>query len=365
MIRFWCECGRQLQAAESFIGQSAACPMCQRTTIVPSSDQPKPGAARSEITQRAEDSPRPSRAPSHRQREPASPQPASGWATASFLLGLLSFPCLLGLLAGIPALIAGVIALRDRRVRAGELTGKGNAIAGIVLGCLGLLLVAPLYLFTVEVILTAERHKEEMNLKLIGMRLHGYHDVNNSFPAANAYHTKDGKPGLSWRVALLPFLEEDNLFKQFRLDEPWDSPHNLALLPRMPKTYLHSSQSDPTTGMTHYQVFVGPGTVFEDMKDRNPFAFPGAPRRGIRITDITDGTSNTILVATAKTPVPWTKPDDMPFDPNLPLPPLNDRFRGSTVLLCDGSNVFLPKNVPQQTLRAMITRNDGLVVQFR
>src|SRR6185437_7251534 len=104
-------------------------------------------------------------------------------------------------------------------------------------------------------------------------------------------------PLLSWRVAILPYLGEDVLFKRFRLDEPWDSPHNKALLPLMPRVYgLPSAKpGDPSlaAGMTHYQVFVGPGTAFEPRKVGE---FPHAPRTplpGWRVIDFTDGVSNT------------------------------------------------------------------------
>src|SRR5262249_19066762 len=124
---------------------------------------------------------------------------------------------------------------------------------------------------------------------------------NNSLPPAEAFRTKDGKPGLSWRVALLPYLEQEDLYKQFNLDEPWDSPNNLRLLDRMPDVYRPPGQ-DKRFNLTHFQVFVGPRTPFE----RNV---------RIKLTDqangFPDGTSNTILVTVAKDPVPWTKPDDL------------------------------------------------------
>src|SRR5262245_50271856 len=95
--------------------------------------------------------------------------------------------------------------------------------------------------------------------------MHLYCEYNGRrFPAA-AICGKDGRPLLSWRVQILPYLEEEKLYKQFKLDEPWDSQHNLALLPQMPTVYRSPSeaevQADP--GNTFYQVFVGPGAAFE------------------------------------------------------------------------------------------------------
>jgi hypothetical protein len=81
----------------------------------------------------------------------------------------------------------------------------------------------------------AGRAQSVNNLKQIGLALHNYHDVYKSFPPA-AIYSKDGKPLLSWRVAMLPYLHtsQGNLLKKFRLDEPWDSEHNRALIARMP-----------------------------------------------------------------------------------------------------------------------------------
>src|SRR6266511_4847245 len=73
------------------------------------------------------------------------------------------------------------------------------------------------------------------NLTMIGLGLHSYHDANGSLPGGFA--DKTGKPGLSWRVAILPFIEQDSLFKQFKLDEPWDSEANKKLITVMPKIY--------------------------------------------------------------------------------------------------------------------------------
>src|SRR5438093_7201056 len=74
------------------------------------------------------------------------------------------------------------------------------------------------------------------NLKQLALAMHNYHDTYGHLPPA-ALKNKKGKPLLSWRVALLPFVEEDKLYKEFRLDEPWDSAHNKKLLAKMPKLF--------------------------------------------------------------------------------------------------------------------------------
>src|SRR6516165_3014449 len=128
--------------------------------------------------------------------------------------------------------------------------------------------------------------------------MHTYNDQYGSLPSA-AICDKDGKPLLSWRVSLLPFLEDQGLYQQFRLDEPWDSPHNLQLLPRMPRVYApFNGKRTPEPYTTYYQVFVGKGAAFET-------------RKGLRLSqDFPDGTSKTFLIVEAGEPVPWTKPED-------------------------------------------------------
>jgi RNA polymerase sigma factor (sigma-70 family) len=99
------------------------------------------------------------------------------------------------------------------------------------------------------------------NLKQIGIALHNYHNDYDTLPAP-AIYGKNGKPLLSWRVTLLPYIEQDNLYQQFNLDEPWDSEHNKKLLAKMPKTYVPPGVKTKEPYLTYYQVFVGPGTVF-------------------------------------------------------------------------------------------------------
>src|SRR5262245_822885 len=96
------------------------------------------------------------------------------------------------------------------------------------------------------------------NLKQIMLAFHNYHDLYNGMPSA-AICDKNGKPLLSWRVAILPLIEQDNLYKQFKLDEPWDSEHNKKLIPMMPKIYAVPNVSKPGDTDTYYRVFYGNG----------------------------------------------------------------------------------------------------------
>jgi hypothetical protein len=370
MIRFWCECGRQLQARAEDIGRLAACPLCGKTATVPDRDQPRSQEAPCNEQIQSRSAPLPLD-PDEIGRENRRPfggvaQATSGLATGSLVCGVLSFPLFLGLLTGIPAIILAILALRKIGQSKGQLGGKGSAIAGLVLGCIGLVTV-PVMLFAVERVRDASaRVQDSTNLKEIGIAFHNHNDTYGYCPAATAYRTKDGKPGLSWRVAILPFIEQDNLYKQFHFDEPWDSPHNLKLLPLMPKTYLMPGEKQEA-GLTHYQVFVGPAgsglTPFAPKEQREQqqrwhMGFVGipAPEPGPRIpANFQNGTSNTILIATARDPVPWTKPDDLPYDPNKPLPPLGGRFRGGfNVCFADGAPRWIDNRTPETTLRSAI-----------
>src|SRR5262249_30711649 len=110
-------------------------------------------------------------------------------------------------------------------------------------------------------------------------------------------------------------------------------------------------------GHTYYQVFVS-----------SPLASPHAlfstdPNERINFARIPDGTSNTLMIVEAATPVPWTKPDDIPFDPNGITPRLGTHYNGGRKpALADGSVRFLPGNLPPATLKALITRDGGEVV---
>ncbi|HET6575818.1 MAG TPA: DUF1559 domain-containing protein [Fimbriiglobus sp.] len=187
----------------------------------------------------------------------------------------------------------------------------------------------------------------ENNLKLIGLAGHNYHDVNGSMP--NNVYSKDGKPLLSWRVLLLPYLEEEKLAREFKLDEPWDSEHNKKLIARIPKVYAPIRvKAEP--GQTFYRGFAGPGTVFE-------------PKKQINLPQITDGTSNTAWVVEAGQPVVWTKPDDLPFDPKKNLPKLGGLFDGEFhVLTVDGAVHRAKKDFDPQVFKALVTRAGGEVI---
>lgn len=200
----------------------------------------------------------------------------------------------------------------------------------------------------------ADDRKEALaRLQKVTHAFHAYaDDLHRRLPPA-ALASKEGKPLLSWRVLLLPYLGEQDLFRQFHLDEPWDSTHNKKLLARMPRVFAPVRMKSIPAGETLFQVFTGPRTPFEGVRAcRFPADFP-------------DGTSNTFLVAEAAIPVPWSKPADLPYDPKKPLPKLGAMFEGAFLCsLADGSVNMAKRNAPERTLRLLIVRDDRVGFDF-
>ncbi len=197
------------------------------------------------------------------------------------------------------------------------------------------------------------------NLKQIGLAWHNFHSVSNAFPAG-IYDASGQKLGLSWRVAILPYIEQVNLYKQFKLNEPWDSENNKKLIPLMPKTYAPPGGGGKP-GFTYYRAFTGAGTVL-------PPPAPGTPGKdafGLGFLKILDGTSNTAIVAEAADPVEWTKPDELEYIPGKPLPRLGGVFGdGFHVGMADGSVQFLPTSTPPEKIKAIITIAGGETVKL-
>jgi hypothetical protein len=194
----------------------------------------------------------------------------------------------------------------------------------------------------------AQQTASRNNLKMMGLAMHNFHDVHRKFPPA-VTKDKNGKPGLSWRVHLLPFLDNAPLFNEFHLDEAWDSAHNKPLVEKMPAVYK-SPGSKAEAGKTIYLTLRGKDTIFPADKD------------GTRLSDVVDGASNTLLVVEASDDkaVIWTKPDDLDFDPEKPLTGLKSaRPDGFLGLMADGSVRFFNDSLPAETVRRLVLRNDG------
>ena len=189
----------------------------------------------------------------------------------------------------------------------------------------------------------------------LGVAMQRFHDAHGHFPAAAITDGK-GKPLLSWRVALLPHLGYRSLYERFRLDEPWDSPHNRALVPRMPPVYACPSLADRRPFVTGYQVVVGPRPVLAEVGTLFEWS------RGVEVREVLDGTSTTVMVAETDRAVPWTQPDDLRFDPDGPLPHFGSGHPGGFhAVFADGTTRFLKFSISPQVLRAILTRDGGEV----
>jgi prepilin-type processing-associated H-X9-DG protein len=179
--------------------------------------------------------------------------------------------------------------------------------------------------------------------------MHNYADANRGrFPADIV--DKDGKPLLSWRVHLLPYLEQDQIYKQFKLDEPWDSPNNKPLIAKIPKVFAPPAQKS-AAGTTTYLGPLGDGYLFR----------PKA-KEGLKISDITDGTSNTIMIVETAdaAAIEWTKPGDWTPDEKEPLKALIGHYpEGFNAAFCDGSVRFISKKVDPKSLLALLTTAGG------
>ncbi len=204
----------------------------------------------------------------------------------------------------------------------------------------------------------AFRSQSVNNLKQIGLALHNFHDVHSAFPSD--IKDANGKPLLSWRVAILQFIESAPLAQEFHLDEPWDSPHNKALIDKMPSIYRVPDSATAEPGMTFYRGFSGRSTLFDPSRGG-----------GVRIADIFDGTSNTLAIVEAREAVIWTKPDsEIPFDADAKpgagmdlISKLGGHFAGGfNALFMDGSVRFIKETVHPMVLRALITRDGGEVI---
>jgi hypothetical protein len=196
----------------------------------------------------------------------------------------------------------------------------------------------------------ARRAQSANSLKQMGLALHNFHDVHRSFPAGA---TRDAakKPLLSWRVQILPYLAEEKLYREFHLDEAWDSPHNKQLIERMPAV-LRCPSSKAGPGKTTYLGVAGKQGVF-------------GGEEGLPIRQITDGTSNTLMVLDVadERAVIWTKPDDWELDPEQPLKGLTGHHRGGFYgLLGDGSVRFISEKLDPEIFKALTTYNGGEVL---
>lgn len=191
-------------------------------------------------------------------------------------------------------------------------------------------------------------------LKQIVLGMHIFHAKFRAFPPSAVQKPPKGwrgGKGLSWRVYLLPFLEQGALYDRFRMDEPWDSEHNKQLIAEMPDVY---KSADPTVpaGQTTFMMPLYKG-AFASRRQASSMAF------------MVDGTVNTLVVVDAapSQATIWTKPDDLEIDLDKVAELLGPKD-AETFLAAfgDGSVLPIPKSIDKETLRRLIQADDGEVV---
>jgi hypothetical protein len=187
------------------------------------------------------------------------------------------------------------------------------------------------------------------NMRRIVLGLHNYASSHRGYFPPTAIRAKDGKPLLSWRVALLPLVGEDRLYGGFKLDEPWDSEHNKKLIEKMPSIYRSLKVKGKQPGLTTFLVPVG-----------KEVAFTGDPVGRALASGFPDGLSNTILlldVSDDKGQI-WTKPADLPIDLDDPMNGLLGHYRTFFwVAMADGSIRRIARTISKPTLRSAFTCN--------
>lgn len=189
----------------------------------------------------------------------------------------------------------------------------------------------------------ARRSRSKNNIKRIMLALHNYHFDHKRFPPANVMGP-DGKTPHSWRVELLPYLDQQALYDKYRMNEPWDSEHNRKVAETIVPVFNNPNSIKPTN--TSYFVVVGPGTAF-------------GTKKGVSFNEISDGTSKTIAVVEAKRNIPWTKPEDLTFDGEK-LPTFGGFHKGGYFVgLCDGKVEFLSELTAKDHLKNLLLIEDG------
>jgi hypothetical protein len=176
------------------------------------------------------------------------------------------------------------------------------------------------------------------------LAFHSHHSAYKQLPVS-AITDDDGKPLLSRRVALLPFLDQVDLFRQFQLDEPWDSEHNLPLSKQLPSVYRSPGKRLPA-GRTTYHSAVGKGLAMDPLQKR-------------RFRDFLDGLSNTIMVVevNAGAAVIWSKPEHLEIDMPDPMAHLGEsRQGGFYVAMAEGAVKFVSQNIDVTLYKALLTR---------
>ncbi|MCA9041190.1 MAG: DUF1559 domain-containing protein [Planctomycetaceae bacterium] len=191
----------------------------------------------------------------------------------------------------------------------------------------------------------ARKSQSQDKLKNLVLAMQSYAAYHGSLPPAVVIGP-DGKTPHSWRVAIMPYIDSAAAHRKYKFDEPWDSPSNLKILEEMPNA-LWSPFDDPDSTNSGYYVISGPKAFFDGERKPN-------------MGEIKDGASDTLLIVEAKRDVPWTKPEDIPFDPEGSAPDLGGFLEGEIIMvMADGTALTVLAEKVKPHLKNMIMPNDG------
>ena len=198
--------------------------------------------------------------------------------------------------------------------------------------------------------------QESNNLKQVALAMWNFESAYGVLPPRMSV-SEDGTPLLSWRVHLLPFMNEKALYDQFHLDEPWDSPHNIQLIEKIPAAYQSLEHRDLKPGYTCVQQPLGEGSLWN-----------GDERKLLRAVDMRDGTSNTLgfVIAPKQRAVPWTKPEELSIDPASPVESLFGDREQMLFALMDGSVQTLKRSdTTAERIMAALTHQGSEVLNLK
>jgi hypothetical protein len=275
------------------------------------------------------------------------PRRTSGSAIASLVLGLLSF-CV-SMVTGIPAIILGALSLRAIKRSGGRVSGKGMAIAGIITGSIGVLLLPAVIVPAVLVAREAARRAQcANNLHQIALAMMYYESANGCFPPAFS-PDEYGNPRCSWRVSILPFLDTSPLYNSYNFSVAWDHLSNSTAINS--RVYVYSCPSEPIEpgkeNFTNFLMVTGPGTFYDS--ERGAITL---------LSNIRDGTSSTISVVQSSREVHWASPDDLVVDVKRPLNLAdfkNSHPGGFQAMFLDGSIRFIKLSTPETRIRTLLS----------
>ncbi len=184
------------------------------------------------------------------------------------------------------------------------------------------------------------------------MAVANYHETYGCFPPAYVAD-RDGRPMHSWRVLILPFLDQKPLYDAYNFAEPWDGPNNRKLADQIGQIYLRSGLDSSHGQATSFVAVVGPET-----------SWPGA--RALTDKDIGDGRKTTLMVVEVPDGLfRWMEPRDLEFDRmsfrinDGTGRGLGSRLGGVRVAFADGGVRTLGDDFDPVRLRAMLTANGG------